>query len=77
MEPDSQPSKKFTFRGTAGAVVAAAVALIALFASSASRWFLLISGAIGVVVAIILILWHKLRPIKEQDIHNKRPLGLS
>jgi hypothetical protein len=28
------------------------------------------------VVAGILFLWHKLRPIQEKDIENKRPLGL-
>jgi len=31
---------------------------------------------IGLVVAAILFLWHKLRPIREKDLGNKRPLGL-
>jgi len=31
---------------------------------------------IGLAVAGILFLWHKLRPIREEDIENKRPLGL-
>lgn len=30
---------------------------------------------IGVVVALILYLRHRLRPVQEEDIENKRPLG--
>ena len=43
----------------------------------AYRWFLLISLGFGMVVAGILYLWNKHRPIKEEDVENKRPLGLS
>jgi hypothetical protein len=28
------------------------------------------------VIAAALAFWHKLHPIKEQDVHPKRPLGL-
>jgi len=47
-----------------------------LAAFPAYRWFFAISVGIGLGVALILFLWHKLRPITEEDVENKRPLGL-
>ncbi|MGE5725037.1 MAG: hypothetical protein ACM34G_07675 [Acidobacteriota bacterium] len=41
----------------------------------AARWFFLISVAVGLVVAGGLHLWHKFRPLKEEDV-DKRPLKL-
>jgi len=77
MEPNPQPGQpRASFRGPAGLFVAVAVVLIVLIAFPAYRWFFLVSVGIGVVVAGILFLWHKLRPIREEDIENKRPLGL-
>ena len=77
MEPNLQPSQPRTpFRGPAGLIVAVAVVVIVLIAFPAYRWFFLICVGIGVVVAGILFLWHKLKPIREEDIENKRPLGL-
>jgi len=70
----SQP--KHSFRGPTGLIVAIAVVAMVLIAFPAYRWFFLISVGIGVVVASILFLWHKLRPIREEDVENKRPLGL-
>jgi len=35
-----------------------------------------ISVAIGLAIACGLVLWHKLRPLKEDDVVKKRPLGL-
>ena len=64
-------------RGTAALVVAAAIAAATAIWLPAYRWFLLISVGVGVLVAVGLILWHKLRPVKDDDIENKRPLGLS
>jgi hypothetical protein len=32
---------------------------------------------VGIVVAGGLFLWHKLRPVKDDDVENQRPLGLS
>jgi hypothetical protein len=75
METSHQPGKT-SFRGPVGLIVAVAVVVIVLIAFPAYRWFFLISVGIGVVVAGILFLWHKLRPIREEDIENKRPLGL-
>ncbi|HEY4841641.1 MAG TPA: hypothetical protein VIH78_06725 [Terriglobales bacterium] len=63
-------------KGSAGLIVAVAVVTILLIALPAYRWFFLISVLIGVVIAGGLALWHRLRPIKEVEVHNKRPLGL-
>lgn len=56
--------------------VALAVVVILLIGLPAYRWFFLISVLIGVVIAGGLTLWHRLRPIKDADVENKRPLGL-
>ena len=65
-----------SIRGSAGLVVAIAVVAILLISFPAYRWFFLISVAIGIVVAGILFLWRKYVPIKEEEVENKRPLGL-
>jgi len=64
-------------RGTAALVVAAAIVAATLIWLPAYRWFLLISVAIGVAVASGLYLWHELRPVHDDDVENKRRLGLS
>ena len=64
-------------RGTAALVVAAAIVAATVIWMPAYRWFLLISIGIGAAVAGGLYLWHKLRPIRDDDVENKRPLGLS
>lgn len=78
MEPRLQLSGSRTFlKGTAGLVIAVAVIVILLIAYPAYRWFFLISLGIGLGVAAILFFWHRLRPIREEDVvENKRPLGL-
>ena len=43
----------------------------------AYRWFLLISIGIGAGAAGGLYLWHMLRPVKDDGVENKHPLGLS
>jgi MFS family permease len=69
-----------SIRGSAGLFVAIAVAVILLISFPAYRWVflitLLISLGIGIVVAGILFLWRKYVPLKEEEIENKRPLGL-
>jgi len=42
----------------------------------AYRWFFIISVGIGVLVAAILFLWHKLRPLRAEDVDDKHPLKL-
>jgi hypothetical protein len=78
MEPNPQPShSRVSLKGTAGLIIAVAVVVILLISFPAYRWFFAISVGIGVGVALILFIWHKLRPIREEDVENKRPLGLS
>jgi len=58
-------------------LIAVAVVGILLIAYPAYRWFFLISLGIGLGVAALLYFWHRLRPIREEDVvENKRPLGL-
>lgn len=68
---------KIPIRGTAALLVAAAIVVAAAIWFPAYRWFLLISVGIGMAVAGSLYLWHKLHPVKDDDVENKRPLGLS
>ncbi|HXY13226.1 MAG TPA: hypothetical protein VEI26_01860 [Terriglobales bacterium] len=78
MEPDSPPVRSgISLKGTAGLIVAVSVVAVLLFTFPAYRWFFAISVGIGVAVAFVLFVWHKLRPIREEDVENKRPLGLS
>jgi hypothetical protein len=77
MEHNLQPAQpKASFTGATGLIVAVAVVAILLISFPVYRLFFLISLGIGLVVAGILFLWHKLRPIREEDIENQRPLGL-
>lgn len=77
MEPNPEPREKSNFfRGAAGLIVAVAVVAILLIMLPAYRLFFVISVAIGLLVAAILYLWNKYRPIKEEDVDHKRPLGL-
>jgi hypothetical protein len=77
MSPDSQDGKRRSvFKGSTGLIVAVCVVAGVSIAFPVYRWFFLISIAIGVVAAGILYLWHRFRPLKEEDLENKRPLGL-
>jgi hypothetical protein len=64
-------------RGTAALVVGATIVAATAIWLPAYRWFLLISIGLGLAVAGGLFLWHKLRPVRDEDIENKHPLGLS
>jgi hypothetical protein len=64
-------------RGTAALVVAAAIIAATLIWLPAYRLFFAISVGVAVIVAAGLRLWHELRPVSEDEVHNKRPLGLS
>lgn len=76
METTSQSRPKASLKGPAGLVIALGAVAVLLIALPAYRWFFLISVGIGLAVAGILFLWHKLRPISEKDVENKKPLGL-
>ena len=76
MAPSPQPRFQISVTGSTGLIVAIAVVAILLIALPAYRLFFLISVLIGLIIAGGLTLWHKLHPLKEEDIENKRPLGL-
>ncbi len=76
MEPESGSRSGFSLKGSAGLIVAIAVVAVLLIMLPAYRWFFLFSVLIGLVIAGGLTLWHRLRPIKDEDLENKRPLGL-
>jgi hypothetical protein len=63
-------------KGTTGLVVAAAIIVVVLIAFPAYRIFFSISVGIGLIVAGVLYLRNKYRPLSAKDIENKRPLGL-
>jgi hypothetical protein len=73
MEPTSS---RIPIKGRVALVVAISVVAVLLIALPVYRWFFLISVGIGLVVAGVLFLWHRFRPIQEKDLGNKRPLGL-
>jgi hypothetical protein len=75
LQPWSSPVR-IPVRGTAALATAIAIVVATLVWLPAYRWFFLFSVGIGLVVAGGLYLWHKLRPVREEDINNKRPLGL-
>lgn len=76
MAADIQRESKRFLQGAAGLVGTIVVVLILLVALPAYRWFFLVSVLLGLAVAGILFVWHKIRPVKAEDVHNKRPLGL-
>jgi len=77
MAPDSEdPKRSNVFKGSAGLIVAVGVVVGMSLAFPAYRWFFIISVGIGLLAFGILQIWHKLRPLKEEDVGKKRPLGL-
>lgn len=64
-------------RGTAALVMAALIVAATLIWLPAYRLFFAISLGIGIVIAAGLYLWHRLHPVRDEDVENKRPLGLS
>ena len=65
-----------SFKGTAGLLVAIGVVVGLLIGFPAYRLFFAISVGIGVLVALILFLWHRFRPVRAEDVEDKRPLKL-
>jgi hypothetical protein len=63
-------------RGGASLIIAAVLVFILLIWLPAYRWFFLGSLGIGCLVAAILYYWNKYKPVKAEDVENKRPLGL-
>ena len=67
---------EFSLKGTAGLIVAIVVVAVLLITLPGYRLFFGISVLIGLVIAGGLTLWHRLHPIKDAEVENKRPLGL-
>jgi hypothetical protein len=77
MSPDPKPGFSLGLQGSAALFVAIAIVALLLITLPAYRLFFLISVLIGLVIAGGLTLWHRLHPIKEEDIEQpKPPLGL-
>lgn len=70
------PRLSIHVKGTTGLLVAAVIVVAVLVSFPAYRVFFGISVGIGVVVAGLLYLRNKYRPITDKDIENKKPLGL-
>lgn len=73
---ESGPMGAFSIKGRTGLLAAAVIVTVLLVSFPAYRVFFLLSLGIGIVIAGGLYLYHRLRPLKEEDIENKRPLGL-
>ena len=64
------------WKGRAGLLLAIGLVIGLLIGFPAYRWFFAISVGIGVLVALILFLWHKLRPVRAEDVDDQHPLKL-
>ena len=70
------PRMSIHVKGTTGLVIAAVI-MIAVAIAYPPYWVILaICVGIGLVVALILHLRNKYSPIRDEEINNKRPLGL-
>lgn len=67
---------RIPLKGSTSLFLAVVLVGIAFVLSPLYRLFFLISVGIGLVIAAGLALWHKYAPVKEEDVENKRPLGL-
>ena len=76
MEPAPSSRFRFNLKGSAALIAALAIVAVLLIALPAYRWFFLFSVLIGLAIAGGLAWWHNAHPIKEDDVENKRPLGL-
>jgi hypothetical protein len=63
-------------KGRTGLLIAAAIITSVLVAFPAYRVFFAISVGIGIIVAGLLYLRNTYRPVRAEDVDNKRPLGL-
>ena len=71
------PGASIHVKGTTGLIIAAVIVGVVLIAFPAYRVFFAISVGIGVIVAGLLYLRNKYRPVTDKDVENKRPLGLN
>ena len=77
MDPAPSGRSGLSIKGSAGLIVSLAVVVVLHVALPAYRLFFRISVLSGLVIAGGLTLWHRLHPIREEDVSQpKRPLGL-
>ena len=67
---------RMNLKGTTGLLIAAVVIVAVLIGFPAYRPFFATSIGIGIIFAGLLYLRNKYRPIRDEDVENKRPLGL-
>jgi len=65
-----------SLKGRAALVVAIGTVVALLIFLPAYRVFFAISLGIAIIVAAILYFWHKLRPVRPEDVDDKHPLNL-
>jgi len=65
-----------SMKGSTALVVAIGTVVALLILLPAYRVFFAISVGIAIIVAAILYFWHKLRPVRPEDVEDKRPLKL-
>jgi undecaprenyl pyrophosphate phosphatase UppP len=63
-------------KGGAALVAAVGTVVALLVLLPAYRIFFAISLGIAIIVAVILYFWHKLRPVRAEDVEDKWPLKL-
>jgi divalent metal cation (Fe/Co/Zn/Cd) transporter len=71
------PGASIRVKGTTGLAIAAVIIVAVLIGFPAYRVFFAISVGIGIIVAGLLYLRNKYRPITDKDVENKHPLGLN
>ena len=67
---------RLRLKGSTSLIVAFAVVVILLVAMPGYWLFFSVSLGIGIVIAGGLKLWHRMHPIEDVEVENKRPLGL-
>ena len=75
-----RPEQPKNFLRGAGALLVAVASIIALLVALLAYGLFFLAALIvgvGAVAAVGLHFWNKYRPVKEEDVNNKRPLGLS
>ena len=65
-----------SLKGRAALIVGIGTVVALLIFLPAYRVFFAISLGIAIIVAAILHFWHKLRPVRPEDIEDKHPLNL-
>lgn len=72
----ARPQFGLSIKGSAALLVAVGTVVALLILLPAYRIFFAISLGIAIVVAVILYFWHKLHPVRIDEVDDKRPLNL-